>query len=158
MLLFLRLLPEVSTWEEISLSILMQNQFSLCTDMMHYFQVVIQYFFLLMWRIQMRRKYSIRYSETVEGLKIWEANRVIWWSRICFFRNKSKLELGECNGLLVPPYPPVVMHFILLSIFFSVGFISHSYSFILLSFLLVCLHLDAALHILVVKPITRSAF
>ena len=66
MLLFLRLLPEVSTWEEISLSILMQNQFSLCTDMMHYFRDVIQYFFLLMWRIQVRRKYSIRYSETAE--------------------------------------------------------------------------------------------
>ena len=74
MLLFLRLLPEVSTWEEISLSILMQNQFSLCTDMMHYFRDVIQYFFLLMWRIQVRRKYSIRYSETTEGLKIWRAN------------------------------------------------------------------------------------
>ena len=74
MLFFLRLLPEVSTWEEISLSILMQNQFSLCTDMMHYFRDVIQYFFLLMWRIQVRRKYSIRYSETTEGLKIWRAN------------------------------------------------------------------------------------
>ena len=141
MLLFLRLLPEVSTWEEISLSILMQNQFSLCTDMMHYFQVVIQYFFLLMWRIQMRRKYSIRYSETVEGLKIWEANRVIWWNRICFFRNKSKLELGECNGLLVPPYPPVVMHFILLSIFFFRKFkiLIHTHSFYSRSCQFVCI-------------------
>ena len=45
-----------------------------CTDMMHYFRDVVQYFFLLMWRIQVRRKYSIRYSETAEGLKIWRAN------------------------------------------------------------------------------------
>ena len=87
MLLFLRLLPEVSTWEEISLS--MQNQFSLCTDMMHYFRDVHNTIFL---------------SFDVEGSeKAWKSGEEIesFDGAEFAFLKISQIGMGEGNGLLV---------------------------------------------------------